>query len=309
MTHVLENKHENILKKEKQKNSFWKRIKKEFPFGVGSTPFIFQLFFFYLPLFLLLTSSFIKFSKTGHFEALTLEYFKTILKPAYFSVILNSLSLATFNTLICLAIGFPLAYCIVFHSGRMKNFLLFLLIIPFWTNFILHIYAWFFVLEKHGFINNLLLQLGWINNPIQFLYSNFSIFLMMIYFYLPFMVMPIFSSLERFDHSLLEASMDLGASKSQTIRRILIPVSMNAIRSGIYLVFIPSFGEFVIPELMGGAKDLYIGNVISLFIMDHKIAPLAIAFTFISILALITSVFVLHLIIKKSTKLLVGGSK
>jgi ABC-type spermidine/putrescine transport system permease subunit I len=190
----------------------------------------------------------------------------------------------------------------------MKNFLLFLIIIPFWTNFILHIYAWFFVLEKHGFINNLLLQLGWIENPVQFLYSNFAIFLMMVYFYLPFMVMPIFSTLERFDHSLLEASMDLGASKAQTIRRILIPVSMNAIRSGIFLVFIPSFGEFVIPELMGGAKDLYIGNVISLFIMDHKTAPLAIAFTVVSILALIVSIFIIQWMIHKTTKILVGGS-
>jgi ABC-type spermidine/putrescine transport system permease subunit I len=308
MSHVLENDYKKALRKEKNSNALWKRIKKEFPFGVGSTPFIFQLFFFYLPLFLLLTSSFLKLSKSGQFEGVTLEYFKAILKPAYFSVILNSATLAAFNTLICLLVGFTLAYSIVFHSGRMKNFLLFLLIIPFWTNFILHIYAWFFVLEKHGFINNLLLQLGWIENPVQFLYSNFAIFLMMVYFYLPFMVMPIFSTLERFDHSLLEASMDLGASKAQTIRRILIPVSMNAIRSGIFLVFIPSFGEFVIPELMGGAKDLYIGNVISLFIMDHKTAPLAIAFTVVSILALIVSIFIIQWMIHKTTKILVGGS-
>jgi spermidine/putrescine transport system permease protein len=296
------------VKKEKNQSSFWKRVKKEFPFAIGSTPFIWQLFFFYLPLFFLITSSVIKLSQAGHFETFTLEHFRTIFTPTYFHVIKNSLSLAFFTTSICLIIGFPIAYSIVFHGGRLKSLLLFLLIIPFWTNFILHIYAWFFVLEKHGFINSLLLSTGLISDPIQFLNSYFSIYLMMVYFYLPFMVLPIFSSLERFDHSLLEASLDLGANKRQTLRRILIPVSMNAIKSGIYLVFIPSFGEFVIPELMGGAKDLFIGNVISLFVMDYHTAPIGIAFTVISVVALLLSLIVLQFGLKQVTKLLIGGT-
>jgi len=295
------------IENEKRKNSFWRRVKKEFPFAIGSTPFIWQFFFFYLPLLILLTSSVTKVSSVGHFECFTFDHFKAVLTPTYFKVILGSLSLAFVTTSICLAVGFPLAYCIVFHGGRLKNFLLFLLIIPFWTNFILHIYAWFFVLEKHGFINSLLLQIGCIHEPIHFLNSHFAILLMMCYFYLPFMVLPIFSSLERFDHSLLEASLDLGANKLQTIRRILIPLSMNAIRSGIYLVFIPSFGEFVIPELMGGAKDLFIGNVISLFVMDHLTAPLGIAFTVVSIGALLVALALLHTTLSKLAKLLVGG--
>ena len=249
------------LPKEK-KITIWKHLKKQIPFALGSTPFIWQFFFFYLPLLILVSSSFTKLTKAGHFESLTLIHFKSVLTPTYFHVIQNSLSLAAITTLVCLFIGFPLAYTIVFYSGKLKNFLLFLLIIPFWTNFILHIYAWFFVLDKDGFINNILIESGFMSEPIHFLNTHFAIALMMIYFYLPFMVLPIFSSLERFDNSLLEASLDLGANKRQTIRRILIPVSMNAIRSGIYLVFIPSFGEFVIPELMGGAKDLFIGNVI-----------------------------------------------
>jgi len=296
------------LEREKKKSSFWRRVKKEFPFAIGSTPFIWQFFFFYLPLVILLTSSVIQVTASGHFKSFTLDHFRTVLTPTYFHVIAASLSLASITTLFCLAIGFPLAYCIVFHGGKLKNFLLFLLIIPFWTNFILHIYAWFFVLEKHGFINSLLLQIGLIDHPVHFLNSHFAIFLMMIYFYLPFMVLPIFSSLERFDHSILEASLDLGANKRQTIRRILIPVSINAIRSGIYLVFIPSFGEFVIPELMGGAKDLFIGNVISLFIMDQLTAPLGVAFTVISILALLGALILLQFLLKKITKLLIGGS-
>ncbi len=309
MTGAVEKKFGALIKSEKKKSAFWKRLKKEFPFAIGVTPFVWQFFFFYLPLLILVTSSFIKLSKTGHFESFTIDHFKAVLTPTYFGVIRNSLSLGFITTVICLFIGFPLAYSIVFHSGRLKNLLLFLLIIPFWTNFILHIYAWFFVLEKHGFINNLLIQFGCITHPIHFLNTHFSILLMMVYFYLPFMVLPIFASLERFDNSLMEASYDLGANKSQTLRRILIPVSMNAIRSGIYLVFIPAFGEFVIPELMGGSKDLFIGNVISLFVMDHHTAPLGIAFTVISVTALLLSLVVLHLALGKITQILVGGLK
>ena len=309
MTQIIEKDFTSTIKKRNLKNPFWKRVIKQLPFAIGSTPFIWQVFFFYLPLLILISSSFIKITKSGSFEAFTVEHFKSILTHTYFNVIKNSLSLAFGTTTICLLIGFPLAYSLVFHTGKLKNFLLFLLIIPFWTNFILHIYAWFFVLEKHGFINNFLIKLGCIDHPIHFLNSHLSIYLMMVYFYLPFMVLPIFSSLERFDHSLLEASLDLGANKRQTIRRILIPVSMNAIKSGIYLVFIPSFGEFVIPELMGGAKDLFIGNVISIFIMDHHTAPLGIAFTVISVTALLLTLVILHLGLGKLSQLLIGGRK
>ncbi len=309
MATALENDFITPHSTKKPKTQLRKFLKGGIPFAIGSTAFIWQVIFFYLPLFILITSSFFKLSASGHFESFTVEHFKSILTLTYFKVIANSVSLAFVTTLLCLILGFPLAYCIVFHSGKLKNFLLFLIIIPFWTNFILHIYAWFFVLEKHGFINNILLQLGCISHPIHFLNSHFSIYLMMVYFYLPFMVLPIFSSLERFDHSLLEASLDLGANKNQTIRRILIPVSMNAIRSGIYLVFIPAFGEFVIPELMGGAKDLFIGNVISFFIMDHQTAPLGVAFTVLSTTALLVALVVLQFALKKLYQLFVGEVK
>ena len=113
------------LKREKKKSLFWRRMKKEFPFAVGSTPFIWQFFFFYLPLVILFTSSVIQVSKSGHFEGFTLEHFRKVLTPTYFHVIGSSLSLASITTLICLMIGFPLAYCIVFHGGKLKNFIVF----------------------------------------------------------------------------------------------------------------------------------------------------------------------------------------
>ena len=280
--------------------SFFSVLKQEVPFAVGSLPFIWQCFFFYLPLFFLIIYSTIQ---TGDvFPSFTLHYFQSVLTATYFKVIFRSLFLSCTTTLLCLSIGFPLAYCMVMHGKKLKNFFLFLLIIPFWTNFILHIYAWFFVLEKDGFLNTLLLKAAMIKEPIHFLNTSFATFLMMFYFYLPFMTLPIFSSLERFDPLILEASLDLGANKRQTLQRILIPIIIDAIKSGIYLVFIPSFGEFVIPELMGGAKHMFIGNAISLLVLDHHTTSIGIAFTVISIITLLFVLFLLHIALKKVAK-------
>ncbi len=270
-------------------------IKKERSFALGSIPFIWQILFFYAPLILLLASSF--WQKSAY---------EPILSLSYFIIIKNSLLLATATTLVCLLIGFPFAYTIVFHARRYKNIFLFLLLLPFWTNFILHIYAWFFVLEKHGFLNNLLMGFGLIGEPIHFLNTSFATLLMMVYFYLPFMVMPIFASLERFDPKLLEASFDLGASFFQTLRNVLIPLTMNGIRTGIFLVYIPAFGEFVIPELMGGNKDFYVGNVISLFVLGEKSSSFGIAFTVVSLAILITTLALLHLFLRMFPRLIQG---
>ena len=272
-------------------------LKKERSFALGSMPFIWQIFFFYLPLTCLLSTSLFK----------RADYLP-ILSLSYFIIIKNSLSLAFLTTLCCFCIGFPFAYTIVFRFSRYKNIFLFLLLLPFWTNFILHIYAWFFVLEKQGFLNNFLLGFGLIQEPIHFLNTSFATLLMMVYFYLPFMVMPIFASLERFDPKLLEASYDLGASFSQTLRRILIPLTMNGIRAGIFLVYIPSFGEFVIPELMGGNKEFYVGNVISLFVLGEKTSGVGIAFTVLSLAILILSLLLLHFFLSAIPKFLQGRS-
>ena len=155
------------------------------------------------------------------------------------------------NVILCFLIAYPLAYFIAFRGKKYKNGLLFLLLIPFWTNFLLHVYAWFYVLEKHGFFNNILLQAGVISEPLLLLNSPFAIMIMMVYYYLPFMVLPIYSSLERFNSSLIEASFDLGATWFQTFRRIILPLTMRGIRAGFFLVYIPSFGEFAIPVAHG----------------------------------------------------------
>ncbi|MFS8563280.1 MAG: ABC transporter permease [Rhabdochlamydiaceae bacterium] len=186
-----------------------------------------------------------------------------------------------------------------FSSKKFKNIGLFLLLIPFWTNFLLHVYAWFYVLEKQGFVNNLLLSLNIIQEPILMLNSLFAIMIMMVYYYLPFMVLPIYSSLERFSPSLIEASLDLGASWFQTFRRIMLPLTMRGVRAGFLLVYIPAFGEFVIPELMGGDKQMFVGNVISQYILAQETGSLGAAFTVLSGFILIITVVVLYKLMEK----------
>jgi len=284
-------------------------LRKDAPFGIGSGALVWQSLFFYAPLVLMLISSFSRFRLDGTFEGFTLSHFAQILKLDYFKVILKSLELGLSTACITLLLGFPLAYTIALRGGRFKTFLLFLVIIPFWTNFLLHIYAWFFVLEKGGFLNQLLLWLGLIQEPIHFLNTGFAVHLMMVYYYLPFMTLPIYSSLEKFDPTLIEASMDLGATKIQTFRRVVLPVLMPAIRTGFFLVFIPAFGEFVIPELMGGDKFMFVGSVVSQFILGEKTAPIGIAFTVLSGIILLFASFLLYKGTFRVTKWLTGGQQ
>ena len=309
----MENTATDTLSTKKRPSSYLSRIlrrfKEESPFAIGSIPFIWQILFFFLPIATILTTAVVKLADNGQFHSISFEAFRHILTPSYFMIAMNSLYLAASTTIGCLLIGFPLAYFIAFHSGRLKRILLFLLIIPFWTNFILHIYAWFFVLEKNGFLNNLLMNIGVITSPLHILNSGFAILIMMIYFYLPFMVLPIFSSLERFNINHLEASLDLGANRCQTICRILLPLTKNAIKSGIFLVFIPAFGEFVIPEIMGGDKISFIGNVISIFVFNKATVAYGIAYTILCTMLLFLVLFLLSISINRLSVFLAGGRK
>lgn len=246
-------------------------LKSQFPFFVGSPALVWQLLFFYVPLAFILVTSF-----SAYYN------FFPFLKGLYFSVIFRSLGLALSTALLCLLIAYPLAYFIAFKGKRYAYLWLFFLIVPFWTNFLLHIFAWFFVLERQGFLNNILLYSGIITEPVHFLNSMFAVYLMMVYYYLPFMVLPIYSMLEKFDVRLIEASLDLGATWSQTVRHVILPVSLPGVLLGIFLVFVPAFGEFAIPELMGGDKVMFVGSVISHYILDAQTTSAGAAFTIIS---------------------------
>ena len=257
------------------------------PFTWGVPALLWQVIFFYIPLAFITLSGFIKISELGAFDGFTLKNFTLFFTPTYLKVTLASLLMALTNALICFAIAFPLAYYIAFTGRKYKNSLLFFLIVPFWTNFLLHVYAWFYVHEKHGFINTLLMKLGLIAEPLNMLNSLFAIMIMMVYYYLPFMVLPIYSSLERFNETLLEASYDLGGNFFTTFRKIMLPLTSRGIRSGFFLVLIPSFGEFAIPELMGGDKKMFVGTVISQYILGEGTGSLGAAFTLLSGLILL----------------------
>ncbi len=259
------------------------------PFLVGSPTFIWQILFFYLPLLFMIVSSFLHFSPTGEWEGFSLQSMQLFLSPIYLHVILSSIFLALCTAIICLLIGYPLAYCLAFMKKKYRYVGLFLLFLPFWTNFLLHVYAWFYVLDTQGFLNQILLYLHIIDHPLEMLNTFPAIILMMVYYYLPFMVLPIYSSLEKFNPYLLEASLDLGASWLQTLRRIIFPLTLKGVRAGFFLVYIPAFGEFAIPELMGGDKWMFVGNVISQYILAEGTQSLGSAFTLFSALCLVIS--------------------
>jgi spermidine/putrescine transport system permease protein len=269
-------------------------LKSEKPFAIGLPALVWQALFFYLPLAFVFVSSFIRLSNEGRFQGFTLSHIATFLNLIYFKVIGASLLLALSNATLCLIIAFPLAYFLAFIAKKARNPLLFLLIVPFWTNFLLHVYAWFYVLERNGIINSLLLSLKIIDEPIHFLNSTFATMIMMVYYYLPFMVLPIFSSLERFNFTLIEASLDLGASWNSTFRRVLLPLTKGGIIAGFFLVFIPSFGEFAIPELMGGERHAFVGTVVSQYILGEGTGSLGSAFTLVSAVCLILGALVLY---------------
>ncbi len=266
----------------------------EYPFSIGAPAMIWQVLFFYLPLTILAVTSVLKFNEWDVFEGFTFEKIAFFLRPLYLKVIISSLVLALGNAILCLIIAYPVAYFLAFAGKRFKNFFLFLLIVPFWTNFLLHVYAWFFVLEKEGFLNNLLRSLGVISEPMNILNTPLAIMIMMVYYYLPFMVMPLYSSLERMDFRLVEASLDLGASWGQTLRRVILPLTKRGLKAGFFLVYIPSFGEFAIPELMGGDKWMFVGTVMANYILGDETGSLGAAFTVVACVVLLLSAVALY---------------
>ena len=283
-----------------KKEFFLKKNKSDMPFTFGVPAMLWQVLFFYFPLIVIFVSSFLNISDLGEIQGLTIEKITTFLSPTFMKVIFSSMLLGLSTSILCLLIGYPLAYFMAIQGKKYKNLLLFLLIIPFWTNFLLHVYAWFFVLEREGLVNTILMNMGIISKPIHFLNSLFSIMIMMVYYYLPFMVLPIYSSLERFDYKLIEASLDLGATWNQTLRQVLLPLTLSGIRAGFFLVYIPSFGEFAIPELMGGDKYMFVGSVVSHYILGDQTGSLGAAFTVVACICLLLSAAGLYYLLNKT---------
>lgn len=193
----------------------------------------------------------------------------------YAAALLQSLKLAFFATLISLLIGYPLAYAITECSPKWQSILILLIFLPFWTSFLLRVYAWMGILSPSGILSETLFHLGFSQKPISLLHSPFAVCLGMVYCYLPFMVLPIYAHLQKFDRSLIEAAADLGCRPFKIFFRVILPLSKKGILTGCLLVFIPAAGEFVIPELLGGADTLMIGKVLWIEFFSNRDWPMA----------------------------------
>jgi putrescine transport system permease protein len=180
----------------------------------------------------------------------------------YFNTYINSIKISSISTLICLLIGYPMAYAIVRARHTYKHILLMLIILPFWTSFLLRVYAWMGLLADQGTINNLLIYFGIIDDPVRLLYTPFAVYVGIVYTYLPFMILPLYANMEKLDGSLREAAADLGARPASTFLTVTLPLTIPGIIAGSLLVFIPATGEFVIPDLLGGGNVLMIGRLL-----------------------------------------------
>lgn len=187
-----------------------------------------------------------------------------VLNTAYLMIFWRSFVLAVATTLLCLVIGFPAAYFIAMQSPKKRNLLVFLVTIPFWTNLLIRTFCWILMLRDNGIVNNILMGLGLTTEPLTLLYTNGAILVGLIYTYIPFMVLPLYATIEKFDLRLLEAAHDLYANRRQLMRWVILPLAMPGIIAGSLLVFIPSLGAFIAPNLLGGGKKLMIGSMIQL---------------------------------------------
>ncbi|MEQ4531048.1 MAG: spermidine/putrescine ABC transporter permease PotB [Mixta sp.] len=221
------------------------------------------LLFVFLPNLMIIATSFLTRDDANFVRlALTFDNYTRLLDPLYGSVLLHSLNMALIATLCCLLLGYPFAWCLTKLPARIRPVMLFLLIVPFWTNSLIRIYGLKIFLSTRGWLNEFLLWLGVIDKPFRIMYTSEAVVMGLVYILLPFMVMPLYSSLEKLDKSCLEAARDLGASKLQTFWRIILPLTMPGIVAGCLLVLLPAMGLFFVADLMGGAKNLLIGNVI-----------------------------------------------
>ena len=219
--------------------------------------------FVFLPNLMIIGTSFLTRDNDSFVKMVfTLDNYARLLDPLYFQVLLHSLNMALIATLACLVLGYPFAWFLVRLPRQVRPLLLFLLIVPFWTNSLIRIYGLKIFLSTKGYLNAFLLWLGIIDEPIRIMFTPAAVIIGLVYILLPFMVMPLYSSIEKLDKPLLEAAKDLGASRLQTFIRIIIPLTMPGIIAGCLLVMLPAMGLFYVSDLMGGAKNLLIGNVI-----------------------------------------------
>lgn len=220
------------------------------------------LLFFLIPIGVVLAYSLMRRGVYGGVEAgFTLEQYRRFLDPLYLDILRRTVLWSALCTGLCLVLGFPVAYAIA-RARRWRQLLLFLVVLPFWTSFLVRMFALVFLLRDTGFVNSVLLALGLVREPVTLLYTPFAVVLGLVYGFLPLMILPIYASLERLDDSLLEAAQLLGARPWARFTRVILPLSLPGVVAGSLLTFIPALGSFVTSDLLGGAKQVMIGNLI-----------------------------------------------
>ena len=238
-------------------------IKEPFKWIAVGTLGFWLLIFALLPNLLVMIASFLERGADEFVAfAFTLDSYRRLLDPLYMSVLLDSLYLAAMTTLLCLLLGYPFAYRLARAPARWRSLLLALVIIPFWTSSLVRTYAMVIILQTHGLLNQVLLSLGLIAEPLELLYTEPAVIAGMVYALLPFMILPLYAALEKLDHRLVEAARDLGAGRVTIFRRILLPLTLPGIIAGSLLTFLPGLGMFYVADLLGGAKTLLVGNLI-----------------------------------------------
>ena len=255
---------------------------------------LWMILFVTIPMLFVIYISFMTRGTFGGVEyVFSIDSYQTLLDVIYFKVIAKSFRVAVVTTVLCLLVGYPFAYRIARASAKMKPWLLLLVIIPFWTNSLIRTYALILILKANGLISTLLMWLGVTEQPVSFMYGDFAVFMGILYTFLPFMVLPLYASIEKLDSRLLDAARDLGASGFQSFWHVTFPLTLPGIIAGSMLVFLPSLGAFYIPEILGGAKSMLIGNFIKNQFMVARDWPLgAAASTILTLLlALLIAVY------------------
>jgi len=222
------------------------------------------------------------------------NYLFLLTDSLYFDAYVSSLKIAAVSTMICLVIGYPIAYGIARTQGPLQSLLLMLVILPSWTSFLIRIYAWMGLLRNDGIINNILLGLGLADEPIRMMNTQFAVYIGIVYTYLPFLILPLYANLVKLDNRLLEAAHDLGAGAVERFLRITLPLSRGGMIAGCMLVFIPVVGEFVIPELLGGSETLMIGKVLWGEFFSNRDWPVASAIATLMLAVLLVPIMLFH---------------
>ena len=286
-------------------------ILKNFKFWFVFTPYFWLVAFFFIPLAIIMkislsvsewgmppykdilaidevTGNFIINITSSNYTFIFSDFF-------YLQSYLNSLSLAFTSTLICLVIGYPIAFYVAKSKPKTRNLLLILLVIPFWTSFLLRVYAWKVLLQGNGILNMILMKFGIIAEPLSLLHNHYAVILGVVYTYLPFMILPLYGYLVKFDLRFIDAANDLGSRNINTFFKVILPLSLPGIIAGCMLVFIPVVGEFVIPELLGGSDKLYFGKIIWDEFFVNRDWPVASALAMSGILFLIIPIVIFQI--------------